>query len=213
MESGSLPFSLHIMYNLIKYCKNVRSDNMETLNRAVFLDMQGTLGGEGTGDIRDFDFYPFSIEAIKKLNDNGVLAFITTNQSHISKGELTQEYFDERVEDLKKILADNDAHVDGVYCCPHVTEEGCLCKKPLRGLVDNALKDFNIDLKNSFVVGDIGMSDIILAKKIGAKGILVLTGVGQGSLKEFRHTWSEYEADYVAENVLEAVDWIINMSK
>lgn len=75
---------------------------MSNLKRAVFLDMQGTLGGDGTGDIRDFDFYPFSIEAIKRLNDNGILTFITTNQSHISRGELTQSFFDERVEELKK---------------------------------------------------------------------------------------------------------------
>lgn len=74
------------------------------------------------------------------------------------------------------------------------------------------MKDFNIDLKNSFVVGDMASSDIIMANNIGAKGILVLTGVGQGSLNEFRHTWSEYEADYIAENVLDAVEWVLNVS-
>lgn len=184
---------------------------MSNLKRAVFLDMQGTLGGDGTGDIRDFDFYPFSIEAIKMLNDNGILTFITTNQSHISRGELTQSFFDERVEELKKILTANGAHIDGVYCCPHDIKDGCICKKPLRGLVDNAMKDFNIDLKNSFVVGDMASSDIIMANNIGAKGILVLTGVGQGSLNEFRHTWSEYEADYIAENILDAVEWVLNV--
>lgn len=51
-----------------------------------------------------------------------------------------------------------------------------------------------------------GMSDIVLSRKVGAKGVLVLTGVGKGSMSEFRHTWSGYEADYVSENVLEAVN-------
>lgn len=78
--------------------------------------------------------------------------------------------------------------------------------------MDNALKDFNIALKNSFVIGDMTSSDIIMANNIGAKGILVLTGVGQGGLKEFRHTWSEYEADYVSENVLQAVEWILTVN-
>lgn len=185
---------------------------MSNLKRAVFLDMQGTLGGDGTGDIRDFDFYPFSIEAIKKLNDNGILVIIVTNQSNISRGYLTQQYYDEKVAEIRTLLTEQNAYVDGIYCCPHTREDNCLCKKPLTGLIDAALKEFNIDLKKSFVVGDMG-GDIIVANKIGAKGILVLTGAGQGSIKEFKHTWSEYDADYIAENVLEAVDWILNISK
>lgn len=182
---------------------------MSVLNKAVFLDMQGTLGGTGVDDIRNFDFYPFSIEAIKKLNKNGILAIIITNQSNISRGYLSQEYFDDKMNFLKKRLKEEGAYIDGVYCCPHTREYKCNCKKPLTGLIDMAIQDFNIDFKNSFVVGDMGMSDIILSKKIGAKGVLVLTGGGKGSLTEFRDTWINYEADYIAENVLEAVNWIL----
>ncbi|WP_291581945.1 D-glycero-alpha-D-manno-heptose-1,7-bisphosphate 7-phosphatase [Clostridium sp. UBA6640] len=184
---------------------------MDILNKAVFLDMQGTLGGTGVDDIRSFDFYPFSIEAIKKLNKNGILSIIITNQSNISRGYLSQEYFDNKMNFLKKRLKEEGAYIDGVYCCPHTREDKCNCKKPLTGLIDMAVQDFNIDLKNSFVVGDMGMSDIILSKKIGAKGVLVLTGTGKGSLTEFRDTWINYEADYIAENVLEAANWILNL--
>lgn len=186
---------------------------MHALNKAVFLDMQGTLGGAGIDDIRSFDFYPFSIGAIKKLNKNGILAIIITNQSNISWGYLSQEYFDNKLSFLKKRLEEEGAYIDGVYCCPHTREDKCNCKKPLAGLIDMAVQDFNIDLKNSFVVGDMGMSDIILSKKIGAKGVLVLTGAGKGSLTEFRDTWINYEADYIAENVLEAVNWILNLKQ
>ena len=70
-------------------------------------------------------------------------------------------------------------------------------------------KDVNINLIESYVVGDVGMSDIIMANSVGAKGILVRTGVGEGSLADFRHTWIDAEPDYVADNVLEAVKWII----
>ena len=76
-------------------------------------------------------------------------------------------------------------------------------------MIESALKEFDIDVKKSFVIGDMGMSDMILAKNIGAKAILVLTGVGKGSLNEFRHTWQNIEADYVAENILEAVGYIL----
>ena len=64
---------------------------------AVFLDFQGTLGGEGTDDIRSFEFYPFSVDAIKLLNDNEILAIGITNQSNISKGEFTLEEFDNKL--------------------------------------------------------------------------------------------------------------------
>jgi len=89
-------------------------------------------------------------------------------------------------------------------------KDKCTCKKPLTGMIDKAKDEFEIDMQKAYVVGDMGMSDMILAKNINAKGILVLTGVGKGSLSEFRHTWNDVEADYIAQNVLDAVRWIVN---
>ncbi|WP_160687742.1 HAD-IIIA family hydrolase [Clostridium sp. C2-6-12] len=183
---------------------------MNGLKKAVFLDMQGTLGGNGVDDISNFEFYPFSIEAIKKLNDNGIPAIIITNQSNISRGYLSKKDFDNKLSILQGNLAEQGAYFDGVYCCPHTKEDNCTCKKPLTEMVEKAAKEHYIDLKSSFVVGDMGNSDIILSKRIGAKGILVLTGVGKGSMEEFRDTWRDYEADYIAENVLQAVNWILD---
>lgn len=179
---------------------------------AAFLDFQGTLGGGGLEDIKTFAFYPFSIPAIKKLNDNGILAIGITNQSHISKGELTWEEYETKLQQLKDELAKHDAYFDAVYCCPHVDSDNCLCKKPKTGMIDAALNDFEIDLQSSFVVGDMGMTDMLLAKQINSKAILVLTGVGIGSLNEFRYTWKETEPDFVAQNMLEAVDYILTFS-
>ena len=89
-------------------------------------------------------------------------------------------------------------------------EDNCECKKPKTGLIDSAKKDFDINVEKSYVVGDMGMNDMTLAKNIGAKGILVLTGAGKGSMNEYRHTWQDTEPDFVAENVLEAVNYIIS---
>ena len=77
-------------------------------------------------------------------------------------------------------------------------------------MVYKAKNDHNIELSKSYVVGDMGMSDMVLANNIGAKGVLVLTGVGYGSLDEYRHTWKDVNANYIADNVLEAVKWIID---
>lgn len=185
---------------------------MNNTNKAVFIDLQGTLGGEPLGDIMDFEFYPFAIEAVKLLNENNILAIVVTNQSHIAKGILTYEDFENKLEEIKLIIKDQGAHVDAVYCCPHGKEDKCACKKPLTGMLMQAKKDFNINIEESHVIGDMGMADMIMAKSAGAKGILVLTGVGEGSLTTFRHTWAEIEADYVADNVLKAVKWILSVA-
>jgi HAD-superfamily hydrolase, subfamily IIIA len=177
---------------------------------AAFIDFQGTLGGDGIDDILSLEFYPFSIEAIKLLNDHGILAIGITNQSHISKGELTMDDYLLKLRQLKNELKMHGAHFDAVYCCPHTEQDHCACKKPLTGMVDWASNDFPIDIGRSYVIGDMGMTDMILANRIKAKGILVLTGVGQGSLHEFRHTWEGVEASFVAENVLEAAKWLLD---
>ena len=77
-------------------------------------------------------------------------------------------------------------------------------------MIDSAKKDFDINIEKSYVVGDMGMNDMILAKNIRAKAILVLTGAGKGSMNEYRHTWQNIESDFVAENVLESVNYIID---
>lgn len=179
------------------------------MNKAVFLDVQGTLGGGGLDDISTFSFFPCAIEAIKMLNANDILAIAITNQSHIAKGLLTMVDFNKKITNMQAELERNNARLDAVYCCPHGDQDNCACRKPLTGMVEQAKADFNIDLRASFVVGDMGSSDMVLAKTAGAKGVLVLTGIGQGSLTTFRHTWSGYEADHVAQDVLDAVKWIV----
>ncbi|MFZ9090402.1 MAG: HAD hydrolase-like protein, partial [Planctomycetaceae bacterium] len=66
-----------------------------------------------------------------------------------------------------------------------------------------------IDLGRSYVVGDTGKWDMLLARKVGSKAVLVRTGLGESSLSEYRHTWQEIDPDYVAEDVLGAAEWIV----
>ena len=176
---------------------------------AVFLDLQGTLGGEGLGDIRDFTFFPFTIAAIKFLNAAGLLAIVITNQTHIAKGVFTYQYFKERMEILKEELEQGGARFDAVYCCPHIDEDNCSCKKPKLGMVLDAQIDFDLDLSTCYVVGDTGAWDMVLANTMACKGILVRTGLGDSSLGEYRYTWESINPDYVAEDVLDAVKWIL----
>lgn len=178
--------------------------------KTAFIDLQGTLGGNPMGDVSDFEFYPCAFEGVRKLNSAGVKVIIITNQSRIAGGFLTLEEFHEKIGSIKAELEDNGAYIDGLYVCPHSRYDGCSCKKPLDGMVRQACDDHEIDVKKSYVIGDMGKSDIALANKIGAKGILVLTGAGHGSLNEYRHTWKEHEAHYVCKDISAAADFIVN---
>ena len=177
--------------------------------RAVFLDLQGTLGGKGLGNILDFSFYPFSIPAIKLFNQANLLVIVITNQSHISKGYFTHDDFEKRIEELKQELAKHAAKWDAVYCCPHASEDNCSCRKPLPGMVLQAQKDFDLDLSQSYLIGDVGAWDMVLARSVGCRAILVRTGLGKGSLSQYRHLWEDIEPDFVAQNVLDAARRIL----
>jgi histidinol phosphatase-like enzyme len=111
--------------------------------------------------------------------------------------------------ELEQEMRDSGAVLDAVYCCPHAPQDECACSKPRIGMIDAACRDFEIDLRRSYVVGDRGDLDVLLAVAIGAQAILVRTGMGEGSLGEFRHTWANAQADYVADDVLDAVRWIL----
>jgi D-glycero-D-manno-heptose 1,7-bisphosphate phosphatase len=180
-----------------------------TLSSAVFLDLQGTLGGDGLGNILDFEFFPQAIPAIQLLNSSGLPAIVVTNQSQIGRGVLTYAQYLQRVDELQVILAKNHAHLDAFYCCPHTKAQGCDCCKPLPGLLLQAQKDFQLDLATCYMVGDTGAWDMLLAKAIGCHSVLVRTGLGESSLGEYRHTWAGFEADFIAVDVLEAAQWIV----
>ena len=111
---------------------------------------------------------------------------------------------------IESELAKCNAHFDDVFCCPHSHKDHCLCKKPLSGMVDMAKNKFSIDVGHSYVIGDMGKSDMILANNVGAKSVLVLTGVGKASLNEFRYTWQDVQPTHISENLLEAAKWIVD---
>jgi len=113
------------------------------------------------------------------------------------------------MDQLRRELAEHGASVDGVYCCPHSKEDGCSCKKPLPGMVLRAQKDFGLEVSSCYLVGDSGFNDMVLARWVGCRAVLVRTGLGEGSLGEYRHLWADIEPDHIADDVLEAARWIV----
>ncbi|MDD5687070.1 MAG: HAD-IIIA family hydrolase [Elusimicrobia bacterium] len=172
-------------------------------SRAVFLDRDGTIIEDThySADIKKLKVFEKSFPAIKLLNDAGFKNFVVTNQSGIARGYSKRSDVCKMNKTIVETLKEKGALVNYIYFCPHKPDDKCACRKPEKGMIIQAKKDFNIDLKYSYVVGD-AQSDINLAKNIGAKSIFVLTG----DCKKVEG------ADYIAKDVSDAAEWIIKQS-
>ncbi len=174
--------------------------------KAVFLDLQGTLGGEAFGNITDFTLFDYSKEALRILEKCGFLLFVVTNQSQIAKGIISRDDFDRCAKKLVSLLADEGIHITEIFVCPHQKTDRCVCRKPNGYFPHLAAEKYGVSLEDSYFIGDIYHSDIEMARNVGARAILVLTGKGQDSLLEMKER--PYERVVVRENVLEAAKMI-----
>ena len=179
------------------------------MKKAIFWDLQGTLGGDAVASLETFEPYPFAKDALKLAKEHGYLNIVITNQSRIGKGLLSMEAYRREEKRILAYFNGEEKLLEEILCCPHQSGDGCNCKKPLPGLIFQSADRYGLDVKQCFVVGDMGKNEIVLAHYAGCKGILVLTGGGKGSLGEFRKTWADHEADMIAENAYEAVNYII----
>lgn len=178
------------------------------MSKAIFWDLQGTLGGEATADIDTFVPYAFSKSALHLSKQNGYLNIIVTNQSKIGKGLVSREAYEKTKASIVSHFNSEEQLIDDFLCCPHQNSDNCNCKKPKTGLIELCIEKYGLNIEDCFVIGDMGKNEIIMAHNAGCKGILVLTGGGKASLGEFRHTWSNHTADLIADNAFEAVKMI-----
>lgn len=183
--------------------------------RAVFLDRDGTInedvGYPGTYD--QVRIYPYSPEAVRRINEAGLAVVVVTNQSGIGRGFFTEDALREIHERLDADLRAAGARLDAIYYCPHHPGsavpgygEDCRCRKPFPGMALKARADLGIELEGSYMVGD-KEEDIRFGLAIGATPVLVLTGYGAGALARLRD--NGIEPAFVAADLGEAVDWIL----
>jgi len=189
-------------------------------NRAVFLDRDGTLNEE-VGYVNHLDRFvllPRVAQAIRLLNEHGFKAVVVTNQSGVARGYFSESLLHLVHQRMENLLNQEGAHLDGIYYCPHHPDAGappyrqkCRCRKPDTGLVETAVKELDLDCSKSYVIGDRG-AEIEFARRIGAKGILVLTGYGKGEWEYCRDQWI-VKPDHVAPDLYEAVQWILKLEE
>lgn len=141
--------------------------NLLKKQKAIFLDRDGTLNRyKGfLRDIDDFELLPDVSKAIKLINESGYLAIVVTNQPVIARGEVTEEQLNTIHAKMETLLGAQGAYIDAIYVCPHHPHKGfegeieelkidCNCRKPKPGLLIKAAKDYNIDLSQSWMIGD-----------------------------------------------------------
>ncbi|MDL1956816.1 MAG: HAD family hydrolase [Candidatus Desulfofervidus auxilii] len=189
---------------------------MREKNQAVFLDRDGTINEE-MGYINHPDrliILPKVPEAIRLLKEHHFKVILITNQSGAAKGYFPLSFIEEIHALLQEKLNKYGANLDAIYYCPHHPEavipelrKNCFCRKPNPGLIYQAQKEFDLDLKKSYTVGD-RFIDIELAYKAGTKSILVMTGYGKGELKFIapKHPLTPH---FIAKDLYEAAKWII----
>lgn len=163
----------------------VAAKNLSHKQKAVFLDRDGTINiYKGfLRDVNDFELIPDVAGAIRKINESGYLCIVATNQPVIARGEVTYAQLAEIHQKLETELGYQGAYIDGLYYCPHHPHKGyegeipdlkivCDCRKPKPGMLLKAAADFNIDLAQSFMVGD-GENDVKAGLAAGCRSILI----------------------------------------
>jgi histidinol-phosphate phosphatase family protein len=184
--------------------------------QAVFLDRDGVINQEVDLLCREEQLVliPGAAEAIRRLNDEGVLALVVTNQPVVARNLATENDV-RRIHDRLAAMLDEQAsaRIDAFYYCPHHPEthhaDGnpayrcpCDCRKPNTGMLDQARSDFSLDYSRCFMVGD-STRDIQTGFNAGCRTVLVRTGYAGGD------GFYDAEPDMVAEDLSQAVDMIL----
>jgi len=152
----------------------------------VILDRDGVINEDSDAYIKspeEFVPIPGSLEAIARLNRADYQVIVTTNQSGIARGYYDLETLDRIHQRLGRLLGEVGGHVDAILYCPHGPEDGCACRKPAPGLLEQVAERLGNPLTGVPVIGD-ARRDVEAARAVGAAPMLVRTGKGERTLAE-----------------------------
>ena len=193
----------------------VQRSSLATPQRAVFLDRDGTIipDKDCLRTAEELELLPGAAEAIHQLNLAGWRTVVVTNQPVVAKGWCSEAELQNIHHKLESLLGLEHAFLDRIYYCPHHPEKGfpgerpelkitCDCRKPKTGMVARAVAELNLDLAQSWFVGDT-TTDVQTAKNAGIKSILLRTGYGGADAKHAA------TPDFQADNLLAAVNQIL----
>jgi D,D-heptose 1,7-bisphosphate phosphatase len=175
----------------------------QTLKPAVFLDRDGVVTEEKgyITSLAELSIFPYARDCIRKIHEKGYYAIIITNQSAVARGLISEELLQE----MNKHLVE-ETNADAVYYCPHLENgiiakyrQKCNCRKPNTGLIEEARRDYPIDMEHSYMVGD-RAGDIELGKNVGIKTVLLESGYGSQRLE------GSVTPDYILRDLRELIE-------
>ena len=177
--------------------------NENNSNRAIFLDLNGTLVMPVKPDsLSELELIPNVDKPLSKLVEAGFACVVVTVQSRIAKGFFSEAEFRKWFDSFFNALRLN---LHGPYVCPHRFSEPCACKKPNPILYQQAAQDLSLELTQSYVIGD-SVADILAAKNIGGLGCFVRTGWGR---KESEFLQAQPHAAFIGDSIEEIAEWIL----
>jgi D-glycero-D-manno-heptose 1,7-bisphosphate phosphatase len=158
-----------------------------------------------------FRMFPFVGPAIRRLNQAGLAVIVVSNQSGVARGYFPESFVQQVNQLMLRELDAAGARVDGVYYCPHGSGDGCECRKPKTGMIEQAAEEHHLDAARSYVVGD-RYGDVELAFRAGCKSIFVRTGYGLGEEIWHAKEWP-HRPNAIVDDLQQAVDWILTQPK
>lgn len=177
---------------------------MTALHKAVFLDRDGTIARDVhyCRRVEDFEILPRVPEAIRRLNREGYKVVVITNQSGIARGYFSEQTLSSIHREMVTTLEQAGAHIDAVYVCPHLPDDGCECRKPSPTLIIRAAADVGIALEESYMIGD-DPKDVKAGRAAGCRTILLTADPGQS------RDDSLSICDHAAADLHDAVEWLL----
>lgn len=155
--------------------------------RFVILDRDGTIIAEKDylSDPDDVELLPGAAEGLREMSSLGLGLIVMTNQSGVGRGYFDLDTLNVIHEKMIALLSDVGVSVDGIYFCPHRPDDSCLCRKPLPGMIEQAVRDLTFDPEKCFMIGD-KPSDIEFGRNVGSVTFLTRTGYGPSTEKSNR---------------------------
>ena len=198
----------------------IQRSTLATPQRAVFLDRDGTLvkevSSQGLHSANELELLPGVAEAVHELNNSGWRAILVTNQPVVAKGFCDEAEIQRIHNKLETLLGRDHAFLDRIYYCPHHPEKGfagerpelkiqCRCRKPATGMIEQAQRDLNVGLAESWLIGDT-TTDVQTARNAGLRAVLVKSGYG-GMDRKY-----DVPPDFTFDTLLEAVRFIASQA-
>ncbi len=177
------------------------------MRRAVFLDRDGVINEDRPDYVKsvaELKIFPFVPDCIYRLNSAGFRVYVISNQQCVAKGLVSEADLYAIEFEIVRLLVGCGGKIDGFYYCTHLATQGCNCRKPKPGLLLQAAHEHDLDLGNSFVIGD-SEKDLAAGREAGCRTVLVLTG--KVSAEDVPAL--SIKPDFVARDLTEAVEYIL----